>query len=663
MARLYSYLIGQMHTGLNAAFAEAERARATAASQPTVRSQAAASARSTGSATGAGTAAEAPLERLRRVAAEAETVGAWDRAAAIHAARVALAEDAAAKGETGGRYNGQVWLDYGMCLTRRGPAHWVKAVACLREAVSIGMPSSSIAADANADDAARPEHLPALLALAAVQAARGQIDEAAVFSYSALKAAAAGASAHLTSRESLASARGTGATELPVDTPRTDMAANLLPLSATLHSLILTMMATAQGKPDTSSGAAVEAGKALRAGVEAYARCLLWKATAGRAADDADEAESAARQAATPGGVYLILSRFLLDLQLQTLARRALALAADALLDTDAPAGQRLELLTLRARHYLQQVEALRPQPLVESAKPVAGRAVDYQSSTATEIPSSSGRAYDGTILTAAEALRTLERAAEQQTGVSSRGSGGDGGLSVGLAAAEAWSLLAAARLQMHTATAQAQAGAAPHASAHLAPAWLPDLADVPVEAVEDALRCWNMAANTHAAAVAAVEGTGSLHGLQPAERASLYCSASGVGGGLLASDAYSADGVTKAWLSLAGAHLHLAARSSGADDGDSNAVSPTRAATGAQTVSMTGAAASLRAAREAYLRAASAGSWSSGIGTSGSGEIPTICPWALALLGVGRAAWALGDAVAAEAAFSKANQADNQVI
>ncbi len=99
-------------------------------------------------------AEEAPAARSLRLALEAEFEGDTARAAALLQARVAAAEQRAARGGRAAAWDAAVWEDYGEFLLRTGDTG--RAAECFREAVSIS-----------------PTRVSALVLLGATQAVRG----------------------------------------------------------------------------------------------------------------------------------------------------------------------------------------------------------------------------------------------------------------------------------------------------------------------------------------------------------------------------------------------------------------------------------------------------------------------------------------------------------
>jgi len=99
-------------------------------------------------------AEEAPAARSLRLALEAEFEGDMTRAAALLQARVAAAEQRAARGGRRVAWDAAVWEDYGEFLLRTGDTG--RAAECFREAVSIS-----------------PTRVSALVLLGATQAVRG----------------------------------------------------------------------------------------------------------------------------------------------------------------------------------------------------------------------------------------------------------------------------------------------------------------------------------------------------------------------------------------------------------------------------------------------------------------------------------------------------------
>jgi hypothetical protein len=350
VSNVYSYLIANMHSALNATFTDAELPQAadvfgsdatalsTTAAAPVAASSPAplpaAGAGGTASATAQVPRDEAPLARCLRIAYECEFSGSYGRAARAHQTRVALAEEAAAAGRTGGRYDASVWHDYGAFLVRRGLL--LKAVACFREAVSID-----------------PEFVPSLLALAATQCVRGQAVEAGVMAGAAVTAVKKHAS------DALASGGG-GAVQVSapngaeydddddsslISLTSTDFG-NLLPLALGLSSLI----AQASGGRDEDSA------EDLAAALRSYRALLRSRGI------DAEEAAATV----SPGSLYLLVARYALQLRVTPLARLALSLAEGTMLDASVPRVQRAELLTLQAAWFLATMRVMDPREVRE---------------------------------------------------------------------------------------------------------------------------------------------------------------------------------------------------------------------------------------------------------------------------------------------------------
>jgi tetratricopeptide (TPR) repeat protein len=425
--------------------------------------------------------------------------------------------------------------------------------------------------------------LPPLLSLAALQASRGAHEEAVVFAQAAARVAT-GADATVVSQA-------------------------LLSLCLQLH------------------GKQQESGRALRAAVKALAASPASGTASG------EEAQAAA----SAGAAYLRLARFLLDVRLDALARKALEAAADALADTPAPRGQRVELLVLRCRQFLQAAHGDVPQELREpsaatggvsasgtvtpsgSRPGTAGAGGPVAAAALTAVPvGASGKAYDGAIISAAECAAGLARACDMEP-----------------TAWEAWHLRALLALS--------------GLAADGAPALVTgasELADVPPPALQEARRCLELTA--------------------------AHFTASGAGAGaadLLASDASFL--LARVYMALGHVNLRLASL-------EHAAAGPLTPGGGAPTAHPDIAAeapgdAALQAAKEAYMRAATAAA-QGGVArpTSGAprargsaGPEPALpgpfAPWASAWLGVGRAAWAQGHAAEAEAVLSEANALDNQ--
>lgn len=260
---------------------------------------------------------ETPGRRLARIAHESEFVGNGERASRVHATRIALAESAAAGGGAGGAWDVGAclrarihthmcsratflshvpspprrpytprppslrslidyvggWLDFGVFCARRGPSYWAKAATALREAVGV--------------DARSPAPL---LALSAVQLARGEATEAMVFAADAAKELEMRA-ARDAPRVAAAAARGA---------PVASEAANTRPLAHALGSLAA-----------AAAGDGTRAAAELLAATRALAACLT---ALGARADDV-------ARAATPAAVYAIAGRFCLTAGLDALAR------------------------------------------------------------------------------------------------------------------------------------------------------------------------------------------------------------------------------------------------------------------------------------------------------------------------------------------------------
>jgi hypothetical protein len=611
----------------------------------------------------------------------------------MHQSRVLHLEEAAAKGHSGGpgaTYASRgAWHEYALFYCRRGAA--LKALTCLREVLAI--------------DA---QTLPALLLAAAVQGARGQLEEALVYSDSAVAAAEAGVGSPSARAE---------AGSLP---DPSNPVANAAPLCYGLHSLLLSL-----------KGRGEESGAALLAAEGSLQQLLAARGVA----------EDYVPRAATPGAVLLLVARSLLAANLNSFARKALQLAADALADTDAPACQRADLLTLRARWFLQTTNALAAPELRETAgaalvsdasegngvAAATGAGADAlrprrKSRNATEAPFgetaasrggsrksiaggagasnpllltalgvsvpialTSGKAYDGAPVTGQQCAAELERAVALEP-----------------SCAEAWQLKAALQLSglLHpeantfrvaapaedsTTTGAGASGTAADGAVEVATAAIPsplpgapDVADVGIDDLLKALRYLGMAAGTLRPPVA--QGpAGLLHSLPVADvddgaqagEAWSLCSRSGVGAGGVHDDEF---GPARLHLQVAALHQHC-----------STVTSEAPPLPGSTTLN---AGDHLTAAREAYLRAAEATRTAPSHVTAGEarahaallaeggGLSVTAAPradtaaaglsapkaWAVALLGLGRSAWAASDPVMAEALLSEANTLDNQV-
>lgn len=624
LSHVYAYLIGQMHAALNATFTDAETiAPAPVVTGTTSRSNSpgrsstrtatrnadasnesktssSSSPSSSSSSTPVAAISETPLLRLRRIALESEYSGHYERAARVHQVRVALAEEAAARGQTQGRYDPSVWHDYGTYCLRRGEL--MKAATCLREALSC---------DSN--------FIPSLLALAALQCSRNKADEAMVYCASAVTILTTAAKIDKVQAGKL------GITWIGSES------ANLLPLAHALNSLSLQI-----GGRSKDSGAALVSAIACLA--ELYVE---------RSATKDDVACSA-----TAGGVYLLIARYLLDLHLNDLSRISIEQAHSALLDTDAPRIQRVDILVLRVRQFMQAMNALKTYELTEyiptgpneknpnegrgrrldNATGLLGNASNTIVNTLTNNkgPTSStgvaisftGRAYDGSLLAADEASKTLLRACEISSLVW-----------------EAWSLRAEMWLTGLL---------SPHRKKSVTGIdspllGTPDLGDMDMEDLIEGRRWLELAVGNfvepyhigYAQLISktklSMDSVPSISVANTGARAdAIFSSFSGVGGGLFGSDEYT---LVRLYNRLATVQLQLAA------------VSP---ATEAPTV--------LRTARESYVRAVQAGrTLATAYPTMYSG------PWCLSWLGIGRAAWAEGHSADAETVLGEANALDNQ--
>jgi tetratricopeptide (TPR) repeat protein len=638
-ARLYAFMVGHMHAALNATIAAVREgvpapavvvpppsAGAPVSTKvvyggpggPTVLSSMQAQADRAAAPEGV---PEPPFVRLARIAREAEHAGHFARAARVHQTRVALAEEEAAAGGSAG-YDPLPWTEYGLFLLRRRDV--LKATVCLREAV-----------------ACSPAYAPALLALGAALAAKGAFAEAVVMASTAVTVLVAAAKADASA---IAAAVRAGL-------PRSlSTASNLLPVAYGLHSMVL----EAAGKPAGS-------GAALLSGIKAL--CTLYQE---RGASKED-----ATRSASFGAVYLLAARALLDMRLLPLARKALEAATSALADSDAPRVQKGDVLTLRARQYLESMNVTVARELRDYMDSGAGplvapvaeagvvEEVDAPSALSTQAASGTGPAtaatelaltgvtYSGVIVAGEEALRVLQRACD-----------------VSPLNSEAWALrglLCLAGLVGPRARSSFTGIDRPGVGA-------PDAGDASIDELADTRRALDMAVGLYVApAMAGLVGAAASRlaplpsGLAPslaptaagseekkendsrspsrggiqaqvALRAdAVFCSASGVGGGLFASDECT---IVRLYLSAAAVLLQVA----------SNEHVPDMAA------------GLLATARDSYTRAVSVGRASAAAAPGSVGG-----PWALAWLGVGRTVWALGQADDAEAALGEANALDNQ--
>ena len=617
LSHVYAYLIGQMHAALNATFTDADsittgpvvdkslprsqsppRSNTRSSTRPSEPTASATSESKTSSTIpAAATVTETPLLRLRRIALECEYGGHYERAGRIHQIRVALAEEAAARGQTQGRYDPSVWHDYGTYCLRRGEL--IKAATCLREALSC---------DSN--------FVPSLLALAALQCSRNKADEAMVFCASAV-----------TILSTASKADRNQANKLGISWISSE-STNLLPLAHALHSLSLQI-----------AGRSKDSGSALVNAITCLAELYVER---GASKDDV-------ACSATAGGVYLLIARYLLDLQLNDLARISIEQAHSSLLDTDAPRIQRVDILVLRVRQFMQAMNTLKAYELMEYTPSgsneknpdVRGRRLDNAgsllgnasntiantlnnntgptSSTGVAI-SFTGRAYDGSLLAADEASKTLLRACEISSLVW-----------------EAWSLRAEMWLTGLL---------SPHRKKSVTGIdspllGTPDLGDMDLEDLVEGRRWLELAVGNfvepyhigYAQLISKAKGTTNATNPTPhtgARADAIYASFSGVGGGLFGSDEYT---LVRLYNRLATVQLQLAA------------ISP---ASEAPII--------LRNARESYVRAVQAG-------RTLATTHPNIYsgPWSISWLGVGRAAWAEGHSADAETVLGEANALDNQ--
>jgi tetratricopeptide (TPR) repeat protein len=665
-AHVYAYLVGQMHSSLNATFAEAEKTGVKISSSFATSEPSLSSARGVAQQRDATTAStltrphsattnlvlataknldanedkalgvlpsEPMLLRLRRIALECEFSGNFDRANRMHQTRISIAEEEAAKGNLNGLYDPSVWYEYGLFCLRRGDL--LKGATCFREALSC-----------NSD------FVPALIAFAALQCCRGHADESVIFCLQALSFFQSQSS----SDEKKLALRSDNVSERD----------NILPLIHVLHSVSLELAGQREG-----------AGSALSAAIQSLGKVY----TLNRATPDDIE------RSATAGGVYLILSRYLLDLELNQLARLTIERAHNALLDTDAPRSQRVDVLCLRSRQYISAMNAMTSVELREysSTKSATGAVRSGPSKrsmrldgepivSASESSSSSeskkqtisriaaGRAYDGALLVAEEATAGLERACELSNTV-----------------AEAWML----RGIMNYSGLAGASRKRSVSSVDVPLAGSPDLSDIELDALSDAKRFLELASSSYIQPIfygyqrlindpihdVDRHGPSSRSGSPSSKRddpslnstatltkeqqqraefhaaatqqpqvpqaskvsAFIITSSSGVGGGLLASDEYA---LIRLQMRLGAVQLQLAAHESSQSSH-----------------------ASLSVARATFVRAIQSGrvsATSSQPGNRGG-------PWSLSWLGVGRATWAMGDRIEAETALGEANAYDNQ--
>jgi tetratricopeptide (TPR) repeat protein len=665
-AHVYAYLVGQMHSSLNATFAEAEKTGVKISSSFATSEPSLPSARGVAQQRDATTAStltrphsattnlvlataknldanedkalgvlpsEPMLLRLRRIALECEFSGNFDRANRMHQTRISIAEEEAAKGNLNGLYDPSVWYEYGLFCLRRGDL--LKGATCFREALSC-----------NSD------FVPALIAFAALQCCRGHADESVIFCLQALSFFQSQSS----SDEKKLALRSDNVSERD----------NILPLIHVLHSVSLELAGQREG-----------AGSALSAAIQSLGKVY----TLNRATPDDIE------RSATAGGVYLILSRYLLDLELNQLARLTIERAHNALLDTDAPRSQRVDVLCLRSRQYISAMNAMTSVELREysSTKSATGAVRSGPSKrsmrldgepiiSASESSNSSeskkqtisriaaGRAYDGALLVAEEATAGLERACELSNTV-----------------AEAWML----RGIMNYSGLAGASRKRSVSSVDVPLAGSPDLSDIELDALSDAKRFLELASSSYIQPIfygyqrlindpihdVDRHGPSSRSGSPSSKRddpslnstatltkeqqqraefhaaatqqpqvpqaskvsAFIITSSSGVGGGLLASDEYA---LIRLQMRLGAVQLQLAAHESSQSSH-----------------------ASLSVARATFVRAIQSGrvsATSSQPGNRGG-------PWSLSWLGVGRATWAMGDRIEAETALGEANAYDNQ--
>lgn len=758
---LYAYLIGQMHAAVNSSLGEAELAASLVTGIEGVMNSMGAGAgaqqgQGQGQGQGAAPAAAGPGEgetasmRLRRIALECESSGRFARAERCHQSRVMHLEEASAKGSSLGVYASlPAWHDFALFYCRRGGKAYLKALTCLREALSIDS-----------------KFIPSLVLAASVQAIRGQLEEALVYSDSAM---------HLC-EEALGGPSASRGEQQEVNPA--DPFVNAAPLCYGLHSLLLTLK---------GSNKSEESGHALLEGTSALQQLLISRGLP----------EEEAQRCGTAGAILLIVSRSLLSAGLNSLARKSLQLAADALADTDAPPSQKADLLILRAKWFLQTVNALASVELKENtasqdvsdasdgqltaadaavgaaavggggapvrrksrgpagqggldatvASLAAGNAPGASSGgiaggssgagTASgsnplhftalgiRVPISltSGKAYDGAPVTGAQCEAELDKALALTASA---------GIGNGNGAPEAWFLKASLHLSgllqpdsnlplplygegsgvdgNTILGGVVGGGGGPSISVGIPSvlAGSPDPADVDPIDVNRAIACLEMAMGNHLEPVGLSAGGGmvssflnraplSVTGL-PALMAAATASASSeeeaqqavmtlvsaevssygnVGGGCLHDDEFHG---ARTYLLCASLHLHM-----------STVASDTTPMAGPPGVVSRTAGQHLEAARESFLRAAEAtrsvhsesspaeaaahaalttelagaGHMSAAAAAvSSSSAQPSFQQtkaWSIALLGLGRVAWASNDAVLAEALLSEANVLDNQ--
>ena len=151
VAELYTYLIGQAHRAMHDAFAEATVMTTGVSGESFTASRAAGVSGSVTSLLMATTGkpdsriatdskdvfddVSDELDRLARIAKEAQHIGDFKKASKCLQSRIALCEKLALKGLSAGGYNAEPWFDYGAFAAKQGD--FTKAGECLREAVAI----------------------------------------------------------------------------------------------------------------------------------------------------------------------------------------------------------------------------------------------------------------------------------------------------------------------------------------------------------------------------------------------------------------------------------------------------------------------------------------------------------------------------------------------
>lgn len=634
-------------------------------------------------------ALESPLHRLLRIALECEFGAKYDRAHRTHQARVLVAEQALAQCSARAAYPGgtspagsdhgsvspgsvggktpdmtqasleisNVWTDYGLfCLRRISPApntasedgFWVRAATCFREAI-----------------AATPHHVPALMALAAVQATAGNHDEAVIFSTSAVNYLIAEAGKESQRLEKLMEGIGLRKGELGGHTlqelrkfqedqqqlqEHTGLVLsnikNALPLAYALQSLAL-----------QRKGQHTAAGTALHAGIVSLNDLYI----------NLNATESDAARCATSGALYLILSRFLLSLPLPTLARLSLEQAQSALTDSEAPRSQLADLAILKVQRYLLSMQALTAIPHKEFADTKKKERTMEEEDTPNShsdrsdtspfsiappaegvISQLRGVGYDSAVVNAHEARNVLEHACEMSASLSW----------------ETWYLTASLWISglVNARRHRSIAGAEKPLRGGYS-----ELGDLDLADLQKARRTMELALGTFTPPLASgyeailtrqlcylspdlplpraspplystedshpppspsfadgQNGTGT-GGFVPVRSDSIFTSSSGIGGGMIFQDKYIC---TRLYTLLAQLQLQIATLESEEDS-----------------------SLHLAAANDSYCRAI----------TLGSGIIHQAPPaWASVWFGIARTKWAQADAVAAEAALNEANALDN---